>query len=368
MIVGIDASNIKSEGGIIHLNEIINNINFKKFKNVKIIIWGNNNNLKQIKNYKNIKKENIENFSKNLFSRFLWQIFFLPKLLIKNKCSILFVLGGIFFNKKIKTVTIFQNILPFITSEIRKYNFFERYKMYVQKKIYINSFKNSDGMIFLSAFSKRVLSKELNLLNIKNKIIPHGISDNFKFKKRIIKNKKKINFLYVSKIDVYKNHHIIISALGKLKKELNFCLNLVGSYNLKYKIKLEKLISELNLKKNIKFHGIVKNSNLNKMYNTNDIKIHFSNTETFGMTMAEAMKCGLPILSLRNEISKEVIGNAGFFCDNNETNIKKTIYEIIRNNKNFQKKILEGKKRSNNFKWKNSSNETFLFLKKITKL
>ena len=56
MIIGIDASNIKSDGGIVHLFELINNFNFKKTKIKKIIIWGNSQSLKKIKKkFKNKK-------------------------------------------------------------------------------------------------------------------------------------------------------------------------------------------------------------------------------------------------------------------------------------------------------------------------
>ena len=66
-----------------------------------------------------------------------------------------FVLGGVFFNKIVPTVSIFQNILPFIKDETKKYSFFERIKLLIQKKIYINTFSKSDGLIFLSNFSKK---------------------------------------------------------------------------------------------------------------------------------------------------------------------------------------------------------------------
>ena len=56
MIIGIDASNIKSDGGIVHLFELINNFNFKKTKIKKIIIWGNSQSLKKIKKNSKNKK------------------------------------------------------------------------------------------------------------------------------------------------------------------------------------------------------------------------------------------------------------------------------------------------------------------------
>ena len=49
MIIGIDATNIKSDGGIVHLFELVNNFKFDNSKIEKIIIWGNSNSLRKLK-------------------------------------------------------------------------------------------------------------------------------------------------------------------------------------------------------------------------------------------------------------------------------------------------------------------------------
>ena len=65
MIIGIDATNIKSDGGLVHLFELLNNFSFKNSKINKIIIWGNSESLNKIKENKNINKINIKNISNN---------------------------------------------------------------------------------------------------------------------------------------------------------------------------------------------------------------------------------------------------------------------------------------------------------------
>ena len=42
-----------------------------------------------------------------------------------------------------------------MNKDIKKYGILERIKLNIQKKLYIHSFSNSDGLIFLSKFSKK---------------------------------------------------------------------------------------------------------------------------------------------------------------------------------------------------------------------
>ena len=100
MIIGIDATNVKSDGGIVHLFELVNNFKFNNSKIRKLIIWGNSKSLKNIKNNNRIDKIQIDYFSSSSLFIILWQLFFLPGELRKYKCDTLYVLGGVFFRKK----------------------------------------------------------------------------------------------------------------------------------------------------------------------------------------------------------------------------------------------------------------------------
>ena len=184
--------------------------------------------------------------------------------------------------------------MPFINEEIKRYSFFLRLKLLIQKK-FILILLNSDGLIFLSNFSKKILSKEISFNKKKIITIPHGVSKIFKFKNRKI-NKKKIKIIYVSKIDIYKKKIKIINAIKKLKNKFNIQLSLVGSYDYKNKKILDDKIKILNMSDNVKILGKISYEKLPQLYKQNDIKIYASKSETFGMTMLEAMKCGLPIL------------------------------------------------------------------------
>ena len=135
MNLGIDATNIKSEGGIVHLFEILNNLDLNRLKIKKIFIWGNRRSLSKINNNKIIKKYYVNKITDNLFKRIFWQKFILPSELKKNNCPFLFVPGGVLLNKNFKSVVIFQNILPFIKDEISRYDLISRIKFFIQRII-----------------------------------------------------------------------------------------------------------------------------------------------------------------------------------------------------------------------------------------
>ena len=63
-------------------------------------------------------------------------IVFLALCFKKNNCNILYILGGVLFKKTIPTVSIFQNILPFIEDQTRRYSLLKRIILFIQKNIY----------------------------------------------------------------------------------------------------------------------------------------------------------------------------------------------------------------------------------------
>ena len=92
--------------------------NFKK-----IIIWGNINTLKLIKNNSWIIKITPKELESGLISRFFWQRFQLSKQAKALKCDLLLIPGGSFSCSFRPIVTMSRNMLPFEWSEAKRYGF-----------------------------------------------------------------------------------------------------------------------------------------------------------------------------------------------------------------------------------------------------
>ena len=122
-IIGIDASNIRSGGGLVHLKELINSFDIDKFAIQKIVIWSCKNTLNEIDDNTWLKKCYDPFLEHNYFVRFLWQYTKLNKQISKESCDMLFVPGGSNFTKFNPIVTMSQNLLPFELKELFRYGF-----------------------------------------------------------------------------------------------------------------------------------------------------------------------------------------------------------------------------------------------------
>ena len=177
MRLGIDASNICVGGGINHLKELLRSLDVGKFNIERIVIWSSKNTLKDLIEKPWLKKCSEPVFEQNFLLRAIWQHKNLNFELEKENCDILLVPGGSFTTNFRPVVTMNQNLIPFELKEIFRYGFsFSTLKFLLLRLSQSNSFKNADGTIFLSEFSKERVLKITKSLTGYTTVIPHGIT------------------------------------------------------------------------------------------------------------------------------------------------------------------------------------------------
>ena len=196
MIIGIDASNIKSGGGLRHLVQIASYIDEIDAKVEKVIIWSSNSTLKNIKIKNKIEKKTSNWLNKSILHRIIWNFFILPSELKSNNCNILFLPGASIVNTNIPVVSMVQNQLPFSWEQIKKFGFsYFFFKLILLRYSQIICFKKSRGLIFLSETSKNAMENYIDFSTKEVIVIPHGIE--YKFKKK--PNVQKDIQLWISK-------------------------------------------------------------------------------------------------------------------------------------------------------------------------
>ena len=102
MIIGINAVNIKSGGGISHIKNILVNLNreiLEKEKVDKIIVWCSPSLYSNLSGEKLLKNIVVVKINDNFFYNILWKFFFLYANLKKYRCDVLFSLDGIILRK-----------------------------------------------------------------------------------------------------------------------------------------------------------------------------------------------------------------------------------------------------------------------------
>ena len=90
------------------------------------------------------------------------------------------------------------------------------------------------------------------------------------------------------------------------------------------------LVDELNIKQNIEIVSNIENDDMPFYFQQSKIYIQLSDTETFGLSVAEAMSCGIPVLVSKRGALPELVGKDGFFVDHNDFNdVAEKIIQVL---------------------------------------
>ena len=185
------------------------------------------------------------------------------------------------------------------------------------------------------------------------KVIFNPIDQSFFLKKKTIKKNQKEKKILMISNDFGSGKNIkkaIIAFTHLTNKKNSHKLYLYGAVMGKNQACYNWAIKEKINLKNIFFKGYVDNNKLANIYKKSDIYLSTSLEETFGVTYAEAMASGIPIIAGKNSgATKEVIKNCGILTD--VSSVKSICKSIIKYNdkKFYNKKRLMGIKRANKY-------------------
>ena len=159
------------------------------------------------------------------------------------------------------------------------------------------------------------------------------------------KNKTIKKFIFVGRLHQQKNLDLMLKTMSILKKRnLAFILNIIGEGNEMKSLK--ELSKKLCLEKEVKFLG--RKNNINYYLKNSDIFLLSSIYEGFGISLVEAMLCGLQIVSTNTEGPKEILNNSefGYLTDFNPNSFSEGIINAINCPKDPLKIIDRAKKLS----------------------
>ncbi|SVD41868.1 uncharacterized protein METZ01_LOCUS394722, partial [marine metagenome] len=150
MRLGIDASNVRSGGGIIHLQKILEQAEPEAHLISRVIVWGGDAPLDNLPDKPWLELRKISNLNQQIPQRIFWQQTKLGKLATES-CDLLFVTGGIYLGGFRPYVSMFQNMQIFESKERSREGFSREWvRLCLLKYAQSKTFRDASGLICLS--------------------------------------------------------------------------------------------------------------------------------------------------------------------------------------------------------------------------
>ena len=378
MRIGIDASSIVDGGGFTHLNQFLINYLFLNETSVeRLNIYASKKVLENLPNSSKFSKRNFRLLNRSRFCRIFFQMFLFDSIL-KKECDILFSLSGDYTGKFRPYVGMSQNMMLYereFWEEIKSIK--ERGKFFFNFKRQQKCFNNAEGIIFLSNYAKKYITKSLNLKYKNSTIIHHGISNKFISNKSVIKTLKSytekapFRFLYISTIHVYKNQWNVVEAVSKLRiKGYPVQLTLIG--DIIYKPSgdlLNKAIENVDPNHQFIEHILkVPHNKISEFYRNHDGIIFASTCENMPNILLESMGSGKPIACSNKSPMDEFLKDGGIYFNARSVNsIFITLEKMLKSLKSFEALNHKNKEELKKYTWNKTSEETVNFIMETLK-
>ncbi|MGB2598964.1 MAG: glycosyltransferase family 4 protein [Candidatus Omnitrophota bacterium] len=186
-----------------------------------------------------------------------------------------------------------------------------------------------DRSFVWGAFRKAVLYKNFDyehilcpseyLLNIylkagfkkeKLSLFPHAVDTEIFKPGGQKKNLSGTGIIFVGRLFSNKGLHVLVEA-SKLLKESGktFQITVAGKGDEEYESSVKRKVKDYGLEESFAFKGMVPQDDLPDYYRSSDIAVVPSLQEAFGITLIEAMSCGLPVVASRTQAIPEIIND-----------------------------------------------------------
>ncbi len=372
MILGIDASNIRAGGGITHLTELLRVAEPQGSGFERIVVWSGQSTLSLIDDRSWLIKSHSPILDRNIFYRMFWQRFIFSGLARKAGCNIIFVPGGTYTARFTPFVTMSRNMLPFEWHEMLRYGWsLMTLKLLLLRFAQSFTFKNTDGLIFLTQYARKKVTKIIGGRIAENTIIPHGIDRRFLCAPRKqeeieqYSSARPFRIVYVSIVDVYKHQWHIVEAVSKLRMSgLPVSLDLIGpAYSPAYR-RLNIVLTQIDPNGEfIHLQGSIPHAELQFEYKKADLCVFASSCENMPNILIEGMASGLPIACSNRGPMPEVLGDAGIYFDpENKDEIASAIRQLIDKKSLREEKSCLAYERVQTYSWQRCARETLKFL------
>lgn len=226
-----------------------------------------------------------------------------------------------------------------------------------------NAVKNASRVIAVSENTKKDIIERFPDAEGKVKVIYEAASDRYKKvysseKLEEVRKRFGINgrvVLYVGSIKPHKNILTLVKVFKKLKEwGVPHQLVLAGRWDKKEDYLKNKLSDD-----HVRYVGEVSADDLGSLYSLADVLVNLSLYEGFGLTLLEAMQCGVPVVASNVSSIPEVVGNAAYtLAPGAVEQIADTVYNVLANKELRDGMIKAGYQQAAGFSWEKTAKET----------
>ncbi len=367
--VAIDASRVKSGGGVAHLLGILGIDRVDTFGINQVHVWSHASLLNQLPDRPWIVRHQPRVTEQSLAHQLAWQAFILAGEARRANCQILFSEDATTLCRFKPMVALNHNMLPYEDRVmhiygISKNGLHQRALLEIQKR----AFRAADGVIFLT----RHAAERIQLFSgplLQTVIIPHGVGEVFKRTPHRAQwpasNAEPVRCLYVSPIWEYKHQNVVVRAVRNLRDHgMNVTLTLTGGGNRRAREILDCQIAESDPRGEfVRVLEFVPHSEVPTLIADADLFIFASACETFGISLLEAMAVGVPIAcSDRSSLPETLRDGGAYFDPEDDVSIAATLGKLISDPDLRARLSVRAKVLAHGYSWDRCARDTWAYI------
>lgn len=372
MKVAIDASRVRSGGGVAHLIGILSASKEAPQGITEVHVWAYASLLARLPNFSWIIKHHAEAVEQSAIKQLYWQATKLADEIRLAGCDIMFAADASTLCRFKPMVVLNQNMLPYESGMVSIFGWTrERLRQHFIYRVQKRAFQAAEGNIFLTNHAATQVQAHTGMVS--NPIcIAHGVDELFTQTKHIAvwpaQAERAIRCVYVSPIYEYKYQWVVVRAIKLLRdRGVNIELDLIGGGGARARRILAKEISRCDPEgKFSRVEEFLPHSEIAARLAESDLFVFASGCETFGISLLEAMAVGLPIACSNRSSLPETLQSAGVYFDpEDEVSIASALEQLVHDASLRKKVSMKAQELAKAYSWQRCATETWRFLNTV---
>jgi glycosyltransferase involved in cell wall biosynthesis len=238
----------------------------------------------------------------------------------------------------------------------------------------VRGMRHADCVVAVSSNTAKDVHKRLDIELEKILVVPNGVEASFQplpsqevtsFRQKYRRFPEEICLLNVGSTHQRKNIITVLKVLKTLKDQgLSVRLWRLGG---KFMAEQAAFIKKHNLDQDILDFGTADKNILIQLYNAADVLLAPSLYEGFGLTVLEAMACGLPVITSNVSSIPEVVDNAAVLVEPMDIQaMSESVVRLKQDSIYSQKLISQGFVRAKQLTWKKSAEHLVSIYEQLT--